>query len=80
MDLWEQGVRSRPLNPDEMVHMGKQYVGPPALKGDPYHPDSVQQRVRPEYRRNPAHDPRSPYFNPRKTPERRTRLVFIKRQ
>ena len=41
----------------------------PALKGDPYHPDSVDSRVRPEYRPNPAHDPSSPSFNPNKTPE-----------
>jgi hypothetical protein len=43
--------------------------GAPALKGDPYHPDVVRDRVRPPYRANPAHDPRSPLFNPRKTPE-----------
>jgi hypothetical protein len=41
----------------------------PALRGSPYHPDSVAARVRPPYRPNPAHDPRSPSFNPRKTPE-----------
>ena len=41
----------------------------PALRGDNYHPDAVQRRIRPEYRRNPAHDPRSPNFDPRKTPE-----------
>lgn len=44
-------------------------VASPALKGDPYHPDSVAARIRPEYKSNPAHDPRSPLFNPRKTPE-----------
>jgi RHS repeat-associated protein len=43
--------------------------GSPALKGDPYHPDSVNNRVRPPYRSNPAHDPSSPQFNPQKTPE-----------
>jgi RHS repeat-associated protein len=41
----------------------------PALRGDNYHPDTVQRRIRPEYRRNPAHDSRSPHFDPRKTPE-----------
>ena len=43
--------------------------GSPALKGNSYHPDSVASRVRPSYRANPAHDKRSPLFNPRKTPE-----------
>jgi len=41
----------------------------PALEGNPYHPDVVEQRIRPPYRPNPAHDTRSPLFNPRKTPE-----------
>jgi len=41
----------------------------PALRGSPYHPESVAARVRREYRANPAHNPRSPYFNPQKTPE-----------
>jgi hypothetical protein len=41
----------------------------PALKGSPYHPDSVEARIRPQYRSNPAHDPHSPHFNPKKTPE-----------
>lgn len=41
----------------------------PALKGDPYHPASVAGRIKPSYRQNPAHDPKSPRFNPRKTPE-----------
>jgi large repetitive protein len=39
----------------------------PALEGNPYHPDIVDQRIRPPYRPNPAHDPRT--LNPRKTPE-----------
>jgi RHS repeat-associated protein len=43
--------------------------GAPALKGDPYHPDSVQERVHPPYETNPAHDRHSPSFNPQKTPE-----------
>ena len=43
--------------------------GSPALRGDPYHPDAVAARVRPPYRANPAHNPRSPHFNSRKTPE-----------
>lgn len=41
----------------------------PALRGTPYHPDAIAARVRPPYRANPAHDPGSPMFNPRKTPE-----------
>jgi len=41
----------------------------PALKGSPYHPDTVGARVRPDYRPNPAHDRNSPHFNVRKTPE-----------
>jgi hypothetical protein len=41
----------------------------PALRGSPYHPDSVADRVRPPYRSNPAHDKTSPLFNPNKTPE-----------
>jgi RHS repeat-associated protein len=41
----------------------------PALKGSPYHPKSVAARIRPEYRANPAHNPSSPHFDPRKTPE-----------
>jgi hypothetical protein len=53
------------------VTINIQPIGPgaPALKGDPYHPDIVRDRVRPPYRANPAHDPKSPLFNPRKTPE-----------
>ncbi|QRK08446.1 hypothetical protein JQX13_52515 [Archangium violaceum] len=41
----------------------------PALKDSPYHPDAVAARVKPEYRPSSAHDPRSPNFNVRKTPE-----------
>ncbi len=41
----------------------------PALLDSPYHPDAVSGRIRPEYRPNPAHDPTSALFNPRKTPE-----------
>jgi RHS repeat-associated protein len=40
----------------------------PALKGDPYHPDSVDSRIKPEYSTNPAHK-KGPQFDPRKTPE-----------
>lgn len=43
--------------------------GAPALRGDPYHPDSVETRIKPEYRPNPPHDESSPLFNPNKTPE-----------
>ena len=41
----------------------------PALENSPYSSSSVEARVRPPYRANPAHDPNSPSFNPRKTPE-----------
>ncbi|KWS06277.1 Rhs-family protein [Lysobacter capsici AZ78] len=41
----------------------------PALKGDPYHPDSVAARIKPPYKANPAHDERSRLFDHRKTPE-----------
>ncbi|WP_233182425.1 RHS repeat-associated core domain-containing protein [Paenibacillus sonchi] len=41
----------------------------PALEGSPYHPDSVAERIKPEYRANPAHDKGSSSYNPRKTPE-----------
>jgi RHS repeat-associated protein len=41
----------------------------PALRGSPYHPDSVAARVRPPYRVNLAHDRHSPFFNVQKTPE-----------
>lgn len=43
--------------------------GCPSLKGDPYHPDSVRDRIKPPYRPNPAHNKKSPDYNPRKTPE-----------
>jgi hypothetical protein len=41
----------------------------PALKNDPYHPDAVEQRIRPHYVPNIAHDLKSSLFNFRKTPE-----------
>jgi len=41
----------------------------PALRGTPYSPEAVNAHVRPEYRPNPAHDPRSNAFDFRKTPE-----------
>ncbi|MDP1615218.1 MAG: RHS repeat-associated core domain-containing protein [Methylococcales bacterium] len=41
----------------------------PALIGTPYNPSIVASRIRPPYQANPAHNPRSPLFNPRKTPE-----------
>lgn len=73
IDLYElmtdPNARDFPLT-DEVRENAISFTGTsPALRGDPYHPESVQQRVRPEYRSNPAHDPRSPSFNPRKTPE-----------
>jgi filamentous hemagglutinin len=41
----------------------------PALEGNPYHPDIVEQRIRPPYHANPAHDPHSQFFNLKKTVE-----------
>jgi len=41
----------------------------PALIGSPYNPSIVASRIRPPYQPNPAHNPRTPLFNPRKTPE-----------
>ena len=41
----------------------------PALRDDPYHPNAVAARIRPDYRPNPAHDPTSSLYDPRKTPE-----------
>lgn len=40
----------------------------PSLNDDPYHPDAVQDRIKPPYKANPAHLPGSDY-NPEKTPE-----------
>jgi uncharacterized protein RhaS with RHS repeats len=48
---------------------GLRYTPSPALKGSPYNPNVVANRIKPPYQPNPAHDPRSPLFNPRKTPE-----------
>jgi hypothetical protein len=48
---------------------GRGIIPSPALRGNPYHPDTVASRIRPPYQSNPAHNPRSPLFNPRKTPE-----------
>ena len=41
--------------------------GMPALKGDPYHPDSVENRIKPPYKVNPQHV-RGPTFLRGKTP------------
>ncbi|WP_162251676.1 RHS repeat domain-containing protein [Caulobacter sp. Root1472] len=41
----------------------------PFVETDPYSPESVAQRIRPDYRANPAHDPRSPLVDRAKTPE-----------
>jgi hypothetical protein len=41
--------------------------GRPALKGDSYHPDSVEARIKPPYEVNPQHVPGSS-FVPGKTP------------
>jgi hypothetical protein len=58
---------------EDQIRQLNEIVRPPspALRGDPYHPDSVSERVRPPYRANPAHNPKDPLgrYNPRKTPE-----------
>ncbi|MCI5920148.1 MAG: hypothetical protein MRZ75_12625, partial [Roseburia sp.] len=41
----------------------------PALKNSPYNPDVVNQRIKPDYVPNPAHDASSNLYNPKKTPE-----------
>ncbi len=41
----------------------------PALRGTPYHPEMVASRIRPPYQSNPAHNPNSPLYNPKKSPE-----------
>jgi len=41
----------------------------PALKHDPYHPDVVAARIKPPYKANDAHNPKSSSYNPQKTPE-----------
>jgi len=43
MTIEEQGGGRRPLRPGEIVYDAAS-VGRPALRGDPYHPDSVTQR------------------------------------
>ncbi|WP_243851647.1 hemagglutinin repeat-containing protein [Xanthomonas cannabis] len=43
--------------------------GGPSLKDSPYAPGNVENRIKPPYVANPAHDAKSPLFNPRKTPE-----------
>ncbi|AXA44913.1 hemagglutinin repeat-containing protein [Rhizobium leguminosarum] len=44
-------------------------IGSPALIGNPYHPQAVNNRIRPPYKANVAHDINSPLYNPSKTPE-----------
>ncbi|UVD60295.1 hypothetical protein NE852_31500 (plasmid) [Rhizobium sp. Pop5] len=44
-------------------------IGSPALIGNPYHPQAVNNRIRPPYKANAAHDVNSPLYNPSKTPE-----------
>lgn len=41
----------------------------PALKDSPYNPVNVDHRIKPDYAPNPAHDSKSPSYNPNKTPE-----------
>jgi len=72
--LWSGAIYSSPgsreLTPQEAAGViDATRMGSPALRGDPYSPEAVENRVRPQYRSNPAHDPKSRLFNPRKTPE-----------
>jgi hypothetical protein len=48
---------------------GLRYTPSPVLNNSPYNPSVVANRIRPPYLANPAHNPYSPSFNPRKTPE-----------
>ena len=41
----------------------------PALTTSPYNPDTVEQRIKPDYAPNPAHDSHSSSYNTHKTPE-----------
>ena len=41
----------------------------PALTDNPYNPDVVENRIKPKYVSNPAHDKNSSLYNPHKTPE-----------
>ena len=41
----------------------------PALTTSPYNPDVVEQRIKPDYVSNPAHDAHSSNYNIKKTPE-----------
>ncbi|MEN5182069.1 hypothetical protein ABE501_20135 [Comamonas testosteroni] len=41
----------------------------PILIDSPYNPSNVDDRVKPPYQTNPAHDIKSPLYNPNKTPE-----------
>ena len=58
-----------PTNPIRALPRTGSNVPSPALESSPYHPNNVAARIRPPYRANPAHNPGSPLFNPRKTPE-----------
>ncbi|EGO64880.1 hypothetical protein, partial [Acetonema longum] len=48
---------------------GTNNTSSPALKDSPYNPNTVDARVKPEYKANPAHDLGSSLYNPNKTPE-----------
>lgn len=80
MDIYEQGGGTRTIGPHEVVHLWNTVMGRPALADDPYHPDAVQRRVRPEYRRNPLTIPGALNSTPTKPRNRRMRHVFIKRR
>ncbi|WP_256737681.1 RHS repeat-associated core domain-containing protein, partial [Pseudomonas sp. dw_358] len=70
-ELGPIGGIKRGLNPDGELACPSSggSGGTPALRGSEYSPEVVDARIKPPYRANPAHDPKSPLFNPRKTPE-----------
>lgn len=41
----------------------------PSLTDSPYNPNVVEERIKPDYVPNPAHDSSSRLYNPNKTPE-----------
>lgn len=64
------GGRIAAKGADNLLRQGDELAGlSPALRDSPYHPDVVSGRVKPRYEANPAHDPKSPLFNPNKDPE-----------
>ena len=56
----------------EAMPSKRPHVENPDSPKSPYHPDNVAKRkemATPEYEPNPAHNPKSPKYNPKKTPE-----------